>query len=107
MSWRLCVATAVAGPDGTHRIRCACQRCLRYVGGMGIAYSLVFDGAKPEALVGIVCCLLEPPVIENEQLGLRMCQIELAVVCAFKAAGQVHVCRSPVEAGAVEKRACS
>jgi hypothetical protein len=35
--------------------------------------------------------LLEPPVIENEQLGLGIFQIEFAVVCAFEAAGEVSV----------------
>jgi hypothetical protein len=71
---------------------------------MGVAHSLILDGAEPEALIRIVGCLLEPPVIENEQLGLRIFQIELAVVCAFEATGEVPLRGLPAEAGAVEKR---
>ena len=56
---------------------------------MGVADRLVLDGAQPEPLVRVVGRLLQPSVVEQEHLGLGIFEIELAVVGAFEAAGQL------------------
>jgi hypothetical protein len=70
---------------------------------MGVAHGLVLDGAQPEALVGVVCCLLEPPIVENEHLGLGVFEIKLTVVRALQTAGELSARAVVVEAGAIEK----
>ena len=56
---------------------------------MRIAHRLVLDGPEAEPLVGVVGRLLEPPIVEDQHLGLGVFEIELAVIGAFEAAGQV------------------
>jgi len=70
---------------------------------MGIAHGLVLDGAESEALVGVVCCLLEPPIVENEHLGLGIFEIKLTIVRALQTAGELSARGLTVEAGAIEK----
>ena len=71
---------------------------------MGIADSLVLDGAQTKSLVGIVGRLLEPAVVEDRALGLGIFKIKLAVVGAFEAVGEVPSRIPAVEPGALEKR---
>ena len=71
---------------------------------MGIADRLVLDRAQPEALLGVVGRLLEPPVVEQQHLGLGVFEVQLAVVGAFEAADELSAGVVAVEAGAVEKR---
>ena len=70
---------------------------------MGIAHGFLLDGAKSEALVGVVCCLLEPPIVENEHLGPGIFEIKLTVVRALQTAGEPSARGLTVEAGAIEK----
>jgi hypothetical protein len=55
-------------------------------------------------LVGIVGRLLEPPIVEDEHLGLGIFEIEFAVIGAFKAAGQVSTRCLAIEADTIEER---
>jgi hypothetical protein len=48
--------------------------------------------------------LLEPPVVEDEHLRLRIFEIEFTVVRAFEAASEMSARGLMVEASAVEKR---
>ena len=71
---------------------------------MGITDGLVLDGAQPKALVGVVGRLLEPPVVEDEHLRLRIFEIDFTVVGAFQATSEMSARGLTVETGAVEKR---
>lgn len=71
---------------------------------MRITHRLVLDGPEAEPLVGVVGRLLEPPIVEDEHLGLGIFEIELAIIGAFEAAGQVSARCLAIEAGAIEER---
>ena len=71
---------------------------------MRIADRFALHGAQAEPLGGIVGRLLEPPIVEDEHLGLGVFEIKLAVIGAFEAAGQMSTCGLAIEPGAIEKR---
>ena len=71
---------------------------------MRIADRLVLDRAQAEPLVGVVGRLLEPPIVEDEHLGLGVFEKKLAVVGAFEAAGEMSACGLAIEPGAIEER---
>jgi hypothetical protein len=47
--------------------------------------------------------LLEPPIVENEHLGLGIFEIKLTIVRALQTAGELSARGLTVEAGAIEK----
>jgi hypothetical protein len=70
---------------------------------MRIAHRLVLDGPEAEPLVGVVGRLLEPPIVEDEHLGLGIFEIKLTIVRALQTAGELSARGLTVEAGAIEK----
>src|SRR5439155_23789094 len=80
---RLGVAAGISAfhrPHGVSRTR---KRGIRQLRGMGITHGLLLDGAEAKSLVGIVGCLLEPAIVEDERLGLGIFKIKLAVIGTF------------------------
>ena len=71
---------------------------------MGITNGLVLDRAQPKPLVGVVSRLLEPPVVEDEHLRLRIFEIKLAVVGALQGVSEMSVCGLTLEASAFKER---
>ena len=70
---------------------------------MGIADGLVLHGAQPETLRRVVGRLLQPAVVEGQNLGLAIFQKQLAVVGAIEAAGENLGQARTVEAGAIDE----
>jgi hypothetical protein len=101
---RLRIAAGIAALDRAHRIRRAGDGGRRKVGGMGVAHRLILDGAHAEALCSVVGRLLEPPIVEMQHLGLAILEEELAIVGAFKAAGELPAGFVAVQSGAVDER---
>src|SRR6202000_3253184 len=87
----------IAALDGAHRIGSAGDRGLGDVGGMRIADRVVLDGAQPEPLRSVVGGLLQPPVVEYQDLRLAVLEVELAVIRALEAAGDDLVDVSTIE----------
>jgi hypothetical protein len=48
--------------------------------------------------------LLEPPIVENEHLGLGIFEIKFAIIRTLQTASEVSARVLTVEAGAIEKR---
>ncbi len=71
---------------------------------MGVAHGLVLDGPETKTLVGIVGCLLEPAIVEEERLGLGIFKIQLAVVGAFDAVCEMAARIPAIKPGALEER---
>jgi hypothetical protein len=71
---------------------------------MSIADRLVLHRAQPETLRGVVGRLLEPAVVEGQELGLAIFEKQFAIVSAIEAAGQNLGQSRPVEAGAIDER---
>ena len=73
---------------------------------MGVTHRLVLDGTQTKTLVGIVGCLLEPTIVEDQRLRLRIFKIKLAIVGAFEAVGEMAARVPLVKPGTLEERHC-
>ena len=93
----------MAALDGANSVGGAPDRCLRHLGGVGVADRLVLDRAQAESLVGIVGRLLEAAVVEHQHLGLRVFEEQFAIVGAFESTIDQLADADGIEAGAVEE----
>ena len=73
---------------------------------MRIADRIVFYGAQPEPLAGVIGRLLQPPIVERQRLGLAVFQEQFPVVGPGKPARQLMAHLVTVEMGAVEQGGC-
>jgi hypothetical protein len=71
---------------------------------MGIANGILFDGAQPEPLIGIVGCLLEAPIIKDERLGLGIFKIKFAVIGPLNGVREMAARVAAVYSGALKER---
>ena len=92
----------MAALDGLHGVRGAADRRLGNVARMGIARRLAGDGAEPETLIGVEARRLEPAIVEDQALGLRIFEVELAVVGALERLGDCDARSLLIEPGAFE-----
>jgi hypothetical protein len=93
----------MAALDRAHGISRARDRRLGDVGGMCVADRLVLDRAQPEALVGVVGCLLEAAVVVDQHFGLPVFEEQFAVVGTIEAAVDQLADAGTVEAGPVKQ----
>jgi hypothetical protein len=69
---------------------------------MGVAGRFAGDGAKPEPLAGVEARRLQAAIVEKETLGLRVLDIELAIVSPGERVGNRAPGCLARESGAVE-----
>ena len=70
--------------DCANRLDCARNRAFRKVGGVRITDRFIFNRTQAKTLRGVICRLLESPVVESERLGLTVFEEQFAIVGAVE-----------------------
>ena len=89
--------------DGPHGIGGTRKRGFRDIGRVGITHCFALHSPQAEALRGVVGCLLEPAIVEQQHLGLPVFKIKLAVIGAIETAANDLGNFRFLEAGAIEE----